>query len=82
MDTSLLSTLAMMAPDLMGQLELCALILERVAALAPIGRRALAARLNLTEREVRSGNILRWTSLIPVMDVGILRDLHISQKQC
>jgi len=54
MDTSLLSTLAMMAPDLMGQLELRALILERVAALAPIGRRALAARLNLTEREVRS----------------------------
>ena len=47
MDTSILGTLAMLAPDLMEEMELRALILERVAALEPIGRRALAQRLNL-----------------------------------
>lgn len=54
MDTSVLDTLAMIAPDLMEEVELRALILERVAALAPIGRRALASRLHLQEREVRA----------------------------
>ena len=54
MDTSMLGTLSQIAPDLMEEIELRALVLERVAALAPIGRRALAARLHLAEREVRS----------------------------
>ena len=54
MDTSMLGTLSQIAPDLMEEMELRALVLERVAALAPIGRRALAARLHLAEREVRS----------------------------
>ena len=54
MDTSMLGTLSQIAPDLMEEIELRALVLERVAALAPIGRRALAARLHLSEREVRS----------------------------
>ncbi len=54
MDTSILGTLSMIAPDLMEELELRALVLERVAALGPIGRRALAARLNLSERTVRA----------------------------
>ncbi len=54
MDTSILSTLFEIAPDLMEEIELRTLILERVAALGPIGRRALAARLHLAEREVRA----------------------------
>jgi len=54
MDTSVLDTLALIAPDLMEDVELRALVLERVGALGPIGRRALAARLHLAEREVRS----------------------------
>lgn len=54
MDTSVLSTLFMIAPDLMEEVELRALILERVGALEPVGRRALAQRLHLAEREVRS----------------------------
>lgn len=54
MDTSMLDTLALIAPDLMEDMELRALVLERVAALGPIGRRALAMRLHLQEREVRS----------------------------
>ena len=54
MDTTILEILSQIAPDLMGEMELRALILERVAALGPIGRRALAARLHLPEREVRA----------------------------
>ena len=54
METLILDILSQIAPDLMEEMELRALILERVAALGPIGRRALAARLNLTEREVRA----------------------------
>lgn len=54
MDTSILSTLFQIAPDLMEEVELRSLVLERVAALEPIGRRALASRLHLMEREVRS----------------------------
>lgn len=54
MDTTILGILTQLAPDLMEEMELRALILERVAALGPIGRRALAARLNLAEREVRT----------------------------
>lgn len=54
MDTSILGTLFDIAPDLMGEIELRTLVLERVAALGPIGRRALAQRLHLPEREVRS----------------------------
>ena len=45
MDTSILGALYMIAPDLMEEIELRTLILERVAALGPIGRRALAQRL-------------------------------------
>lgn len=54
MDTSILGALSMIAPDLMRVLELRTLVLERVAVLGPIGRRALAQRLQLPEREVRS----------------------------
>lgn len=54
MDTSILGTLFEIAPDLMEEIELRTLVLERVAALEPIGRRALAQRLCLPEREVRS----------------------------
>lgn len=54
MDTSILGALSQIAPDLMEAIELRTLVLERVSALEPIGRRALAARLHLAEREVRS----------------------------
>jgi len=56
MDTSVLAALFMIAPDLMEEVELRTLVLERVAALGPIGRRALAQRLHLAEREVRSAS--------------------------
>ena len=43
-----------LAPDLAQQIERRALVLERIGALQPVGRRLLAARLNLPEREVRT----------------------------
>lgn len=43
-----------LAPDLAQELATRALVLERIAALEPVGRRQLAARLNLPEREVRA----------------------------
>ena len=42
-----------LAPDLAEEMALRSLVLERIAALAPIGRRQLAARLHLPEREIR-----------------------------
>jgi central glycolytic genes regulator len=42
------------APDLAQQIERRALVLERIDALQPVGRRMLAGRLNLPEREVRT----------------------------
>ena len=41
------------APDLAEEMALRSLVLERIAALEPIGRRQMAARLHLPEREIR-----------------------------
>lgn len=42
-----------LAPDLAEEMCRRALVLERIAALQPVGRRQLATRLNMPEREVR-----------------------------
>lgn len=49
-----LQMMGLLAPDLLEELSKRAWILERIAALQPIGRRALASRLHLPEREVRA----------------------------
>ena len=72
MDTSILGTLFEIAPDLMEEIELRTLVLERVAALEPIGRRALAQRLCLPEREVRSAaDALRASGCIAQSAAGM-----------
>ena len=43
-----------LAPDLAAELGVRALVLERIAALEPVGRRQLAMRLDRPEREVRA----------------------------
>lgn len=43
-----------LAPDLAEEFDRRARVMERIAALAPVGRRQLAAHLQLPEREVRS----------------------------
>ena len=49
-----LSCLCRLAPDLMEDARQRAIVLERIAALQPVGRRQLAAKLNLPEREIRN----------------------------
>ncbi len=43
-----------LAPDLAQEMARRAMVLERIAALEPVGRRQLASRLHMTEREVRA----------------------------
>ena len=68
-------TLALMqrlAPDLAQEIERRALVLERIGALQPVGRRQLAARLNMPEREVRTvANVLREHGLVSLDAAGM-----------
>ena len=49
-----LKVLSRIAPDLMADIGRRAQVLSSIESMQPVGRRALAARLNLPEREVRS----------------------------
>lgn len=61
-----------LAPDLAQALMQRALVLERIAALAPVGRRQLAARLRMTERECRAcADLLRAEGLISLDPAGM-----------
>ena len=54
MDSGFITLMRKLAPDLIEEITRRALILERIAALQPVGRRQLASRLNLPEREIRN----------------------------
>ncbi len=54
MDEKTIHELTKLTPTLMQPVFNCAMMLDRIAALQPVGRRALAARLHMSEREVRS----------------------------
>ena len=58
MDPGFITLMRKLAPDLIDEITRRALILERIAALQPVGRRQLAARLNLPEREIRNTAVL------------------------
>lgn len=58
MESDFIGLMRKLAPDLTEEMARRALILERIAALQPVGRRQLAARLNLPEREVRNIAVL------------------------
>ncbi len=61
-----------LAPDLAQEIERRALVLERIGALQPVGRRQLAARLNIPEREVRTvAMLLREHGLIDMDASGM-----------
>lgn len=61
-----------LAPDLAQQIERRALVLERIGALQPVGRRLLAARLNLPEREVRTvASLLKEYGLVSLDAAGM-----------
>lgn len=72
MDEETLALLYLMAPDLMDRILLRAMALERIAALQPVGRRALAQRLHMPEREIRSiCDALKEDGLISVAASGM-----------
>ena len=48
-----MKVLSRIAPDLMADIGRRAQVLSSIESMQPVGRRALAARLNLPEREVR-----------------------------
>jgi central glycolytic genes regulator len=54
MDSGFITLMRKLAPDLIDEITRRALILERIAALQPVGRRQLATKLNLPEREIRN----------------------------
>ncbi|MBQ8556784.1 MAG: hypothetical protein IJ438_13075 [Clostridia bacterium] len=61
-----------LAPDLAQEMALRARVLERVAAMAPVGRRQLATRLGLTEREIRAAaTILKDSGFITLDAAGM-----------
>lgn len=73
MDHETISLLEQLAPDLMKKLTMRAIILERIAALQPVGRRALASRLHMPEREIRSVcDALKEDGLISVTSSGMI----------
>ena len=52
MDPGFITLMRKLAPDLIDEITRRALILERIAALQPVGRRQLAAKLNLDPAEI------------------------------
>ena len=67
-----LALLEQLAPDLMNRLMLRAMVLERISALQPVGRRALSQRLHMPEREIRSVcDALKDDGLISVAASGM-----------
>ena len=49
-----MKVLSRISPDLMADIGRRAQVLSSIESMQPVGRRALAARLNLPEREVRA----------------------------
>ena len=58
MEAGMISLMRKLAPDLTAEMTRRALILERISVLQPVGRRQLAAKLNLPEREIRNTALL------------------------
>lgn len=62
-----------LAPDLMDETYTRLSLLERISALEPVGRRSLAARLHLSEREVRAiADTLKSAGLIEMNAAGMV----------
>lgn len=73
MQEDLVGLMRQIAPDLAGEMALRSLVLERIAALQPIGRRQMAARLHLPEREIRgAAAALKEQGLIDLNASGMI----------
>ena len=58
MENGFIALMRKLAPDLTDEMTRRAMILERISVMQPVGRRQLAARLNLPEREIRNTAVL------------------------
>ncbi len=73
MQAEFVSLMRKLAPDLTEEMGRRALILERIQAMQPVGRRQLAQRLNLSEREVRNtAAVLRDLGYIQLNASGMM----------
>lgn len=73
MDEATLKMLAKLAPELMDEIVSRAMVLERISVLQPVGRRALAQRMHMAEREARVlTDALRSDGWIEVSAAGML----------
>lgn len=65
-----LKILGIIAPDLMADIGRRAQVLSGIESMQPVGRRALAARLNLPEREVRAAAAMLKEQGLITMDAA------------
>ncbi len=72
MEDRTLNRLGQFAPDIMNSIEIRALLVSYVSSYGPIGRRQLAEKMKLPEREVRSlANLLRQQEIISFQTNGM-----------
>ncbi len=73
MDDTMIKLITQLAPDLMEQIASRATVLERISVLQPVGRRVLAQKLRLPEREARViTDALRQAGWIDVTAAGMI----------
>ncbi|MBQ3078719.1 MAG: hypothetical protein IJC48_01795 [Clostridia bacterium] len=72
MEDQMVRLITKLAPDLMEEIVARAMVLERISVLQPVGRRALAQRMRLPEREARViTDALRQTGWIEATAAGM-----------
>lgn len=68
-----LSLMRKLAPDLTDEMARRAMILDRISLMQPVGRRQLAGKLNMTEREIRNtASILKDLGYIELNTAGMV----------
>lgn len=68
-----ISLMRKLAPDLTDEMARRAMILDKISLMQPVGRRQLAGKLNLTEREIRNtATILRDLGYIDLNTAGMV----------
>ena len=73
MQNDFISLLRKLAPDLTDEMARRAMILDRISLMQPVGRRQLAGKLNLTEREIRNtAAILKDLGYIELNTAGMV----------
>ena len=73
MQNDFISLMRKLAPDLTEEMARRAMILDRISLMQPVGRRQLANKLNLTEREIRNtAAMLRDLGYIELNTAGMV----------